>query len=77
VNHDLCAVVTLDGDHLEHVECSVRTEVEHLSVVLLGGAERVVDGMQDVGIGDAVLASRSVDVHVTSIVSRNYETPPV
>jgi hypothetical protein len=44
---------------------------------LLGGSERVVDGMQDVGVGDAVLASRSVDVHVTSIVSRNYDTPPV
>jgi hypothetical protein len=33
--------------------------------------------MQDVGVGDAVLASGSVDVHVTSIVSRNYDTPPV
>ena len=77
MNHDLGAVVTLDGDHLEHVACSVRTEVEHLSVVLLGCSERVVDGMQDVGVGDAVLASRSVDVHVTSIVSRNYDTPPV
>jgi hypothetical protein len=44
---------------------------------LLGGAERVVDGMQDVGVGDAVLASRSVDVHATGIVSRNYDTPTV
>ncbi len=77
MNHDLAAVVTIDSDHLGHVACSVRTEVEHLSVVLFGGAERVVDGMQDVGVGDAVLASRSVDVHVTSIVSRNYETSPV
>ena len=77
MNHDLCAVVTLDRNHLEDVACSVRPQVEHLSVVLLGCTERVVDGMQDVSVGDTMLASRSEDVHVTNIVSRNNETPPV
>jgi hypothetical protein len=38
---------------------------------LLGSTESVVDGMQDVGVGDTVLAGGSVDVHVTNIVSRN------
>jgi hypothetical protein len=52
--------ITDHGNHLEHVACSVSTEVEHLSVVLLGGTERVVDGMQDVDVGDTVLASRSM-----------------
>jgi hypothetical protein len=45
--------------------------VKDRAVILLTDGERVLDGVQDVFIGDPVPAGGPVDLHVPNIVSRN------
>jgi len=56
VDHDLGSVVSEHGYDLQEVGGAVGPEVENLAVVLLGGHQRVLDCVFDVGVPDAVLA---------------------
>ena len=68
VDHERHRVVELEPDELEQVPRPIRSDGEDtwwISVrVKVDDDDRIVDRMQDVGVVDAVLACRTMDLHI-------------
>jgi hypothetical protein len=69
VDHHVASVVEVKHDEFEHVAGGVGAEHQCAGgggvVVEVGDEARVVERVEDLAIGDAVLSGRSVDLHVT------------
>jgi len=61
-------IVTGDRDNFEEVPGTVRSQVQHLGIVLFPDGHGMVHCMEDVAIGDPVLACRRVDRMARSVV---------
>ena len=80
VDHERHRVVELEPDDLEQVPRPIRSDGPDTWWIGVGvkvdDDDRIVDRMQDLGVVDAVLASRTMDLHIPSIVLRNRSHSP-
>jgi hypothetical protein len=76
VNHNLRAFGREQDDDLKQVACGVRAD-EQPTVGVFSGVfdrERIVDCVDDVLVGDAVLARRVVNLHLLIVIRKDAGT---